>query len=38
MTVLLTLFRETIMYVQPYVFFNGRCEEALEYYREKLGA
>ncbi|HEY4296023.1 MAG TPA: VOC family protein [Paraburkholderia sp.] len=26
------------MYVQPYVFFNGQCEEALEYYREKLGA
>jgi PhnB protein len=38
MTVLPTLFRETIMYVQPYVFFNGRCEEALEYYCEKLGA
>ena len=26
------------MYVQPYVFFNGRCEEALKYYCEKLGA
>jgi len=26
------------MYVQPYVFFNGRCEEALNYYSEKLGA
>ncbi|MCX4165407.1 MULTISPECIES: VOC family protein [Paraburkholderia] len=26
------------MYVQPYLFFNGRCEEALEYYRDKLGA
>jgi PhnB protein len=26
------------MQVQPYVFFNGRCEEALTYYREKLGA
>ncbi|CAB3790222.1 hypothetical protein LMG28614_03025 [Paraburkholderia ultramafica] len=26
------------MYVQPYVFFNGRCEEALEYYCAKLGA
>ncbi|WP_454805216.1 VOC family protein [Paraburkholderia fungorum] len=26
------------MYVQPYVFFNGRCEEALKYYSEKLGA
>jgi PhnB protein len=38
MTVPPTLFRETIMYVQPYVFFNGRCEEALAYYSEKLGA
>lgn len=26
------------MQVQPYVFFNGRCEEALEYYSAKLGA
>ena len=26
------------MQVQPYVFFNGRCEEALTFYREKLGA
>ncbi|PQV52756.1 VOC family protein [Paraburkholderia sp. BL21I4N1] len=26
------------MSVQPYVFFNGRCEEALDYYTEKLGA
>ncbi|OLL32858.1 VOC family protein [Burkholderia sp. SRS-W-2-2016] len=26
------------MYVQPYVFFNGRCEEALAYYTEQLGA
>ncbi|MFM0739503.1 VOC family protein [Paraburkholderia xenovorans] len=26
------------MYVQPYVFFNGRCEEALNFYTEKLGA
>jgi PhnB protein len=25
------------MYVQPYVFFNGRCEEALDYYSAKLG-
>jgi PhnB protein len=29
---------ETIMYVQPYVFFNGRCQEALDYYTDKLGA
>ncbi|CAG9247729.1 Protein YjdN [Burkholderia diffusa] len=26
------------MQVQPYVFFNGRCEEAIEFYREALGA
>ncbi|ASL43090.1 hypothetical protein bAD24_I06350 [Burkholderia sp. AD24] len=26
------------MSVQPYVFFNGRCEEALDHYTEKLGA
>lgn len=24
--------------VQPYVFFGGRCEEALEFYRTALGA
>ena len=26
------------MPIQPYLFFNGRCEEALEFYREALGA
>ena len=26
------------MQVQPYLFFDGRCEEALEFYRETLGA
>ena len=26
------------MLVQPYLFFDGRCEEALEFYRETLGA
>ena len=26
------------MQVQPYLFFNGRCEEAIEYYRATLGA
>jgi len=26
------------MKVEPYLFFNGRCEEAIEYYREALGA
>lgn len=24
--------------VQPYLFFRGRCEEAIEYYQNKLGA
>ncbi len=24
--------------VQPYLFFGGRCEEAIEFYREALGA
>jgi PhnB protein len=27
-----------IMQVQPYLFFNGRCEEAVEFYRSALGA
>lgn len=26
------------MQVQPYLFFNGRCEEAIEFYRSALGA
>ena len=24
--------------IEPYLFFNGRCEEALEFYRKALGA
>jgi PhnB protein len=24
--------------VQPYLFFNGRCEEALEFYKQAAGA
>ena len=24
--------------IQPYLFFGGRCEEALEFYRRALGA
>lgn len=24
--------------VQPYLFFEGRCDEALEFYRQALGA
>ena len=26
------------MQVQPYLFFDGRCEEAVEFYKSKLGA
>ena len=26
------------MQVQPYLFFEGRCEEAVEFYRNALGA
>jgi PhnB protein len=26
------------MQVQPYLFFDGRCDEALAFYRSKLGA
>ncbi len=26
------------MYVEPYLFFDGRCEEALSFYREAIGA
>ncbi len=26
------------MIVQPYLFFDGRCEEAIEFYRRTLGA
>jgi len=26
------------MQVQPYLFFEGRCQEALEFYRQALGA
>ena len=25
------------MQVQPYLFYNGRCEEALEFYKKALG-
>ena len=25
-------------YVQPYLFFNGRCEEAVGFYRSAVGA
>jgi PhnB protein len=26
------------MQVQPYLYFEGRCEEAIEFYRKALGA
>jgi PhnB protein len=26
------------MRVEPYLYFHGRCEEALEFYREAIGA
>lgn len=26
------------MQVEPYLFFDGRCEEAIEFYRRTLGA
>lgn len=26
------------MQIQPYLFFDGRCEEALAFYRERIGA
>ena len=26
------------MPIQPYLFFDGRCEEAIEFYRNALGA
>ena len=26
------------MGVQPYLFFGGRCEEALEFYKGAIGA
>jgi PhnB protein len=28
----------TLYFVQPYLFFGGRCEEALDFYRNALGA
>src|SRR5262245_16453776 len=26
------------MFVQPYLFFDGRCDEAIAFYRETVGA
>ncbi|MGA7545487.1 MAG: SRPBCC domain-containing protein [Methyloceanibacter sp.] len=30
--------KETSMQVHPYLFFDGRCEEAIEFYKKALGA
>jgi PhnB protein len=30
--------KEHAMVVQPYLFYNGRCEEAIEFYKRALGA
>ena len=29
---------ECQMPIQPYLMFNGRCEEAIEFYKKALGA
>ena len=29
---------KSMLGVQPYLFFGGRCEEAIEFYRKALGA
>ena len=26
------------MFIQPYLFFDGRCDEAIEFYKKALGA
>ena len=26
------------MYIQAYLFFDGRCDEAIRFYREAIGA
>ena len=26
------------MQIQPYLFFDGRCDEAIEFYKKALGA
>ena len=30
--------KENATQVQPYLFFSGNCEEALEFYKKALGA
>jgi PhnB protein len=29
---------ERLMRIEPYLYFNGRCEQALEFYRQVVGA
>jgi PhnB protein len=29
---------EEVMQIQPYLFFEGRCDEAIEFYRSAVGA
>lgn len=26
------------MFIEPYLFFEGRCDEAIEFYRQSIGA
>ena len=26
------------MYIQPYLFFDGHCDEAIAFYRQAIGA
>ena len=30
--------KESAMQVQSYLFFDGRCEEAIEFYKKAVGA
>jgi hypothetical protein len=30
--------KETFMHVQPYLNFDGRCDEALDFYKQAIGA
>jgi PhnB protein len=33
-----TTLKERAMQVQPYLFFEGRCQEAIDFYQQALGA
>jgi len=35
---LLNIHKEIVMQVQPYLMFDGRCEEAVQFYKTALGA